>query len=131
VANFIHGHFSGGHPSPEYLCWMAMKKRCYYKKAVDYQDYGGRGIKVCSRWKDSFAAFLADVGPRPSSLHTLERKNPNGDYTPLNVRWATRREQAQNRRNTVRVGTLCLSEWARRRGIPVSTAWRWRQEGRI
>ena len=101
-ARTIHGHASGGSPSPEYVSWRAMIMRCYIKNVRGYKDYGGRGIKVCKKWRDNFAAFLEDLGKRPAGM-TLDRINNSGDYTPKNCRWATPQQQALNRRNTIMV----------------------------
>lgn len=107
-----------------YPVWCAMKRRCENKAAKAYPDYGGRGIKVCDRWRSSFAAFLADIGDRPSSTHTLERKNNDGDYEPGNVVWATHLQQGNNKRNNrlIRIDgtTQTLAEWARVAGITES-----------
>jgi hypothetical protein len=105
----------------EYRCWIAMRSRCNNPKDHRYRWYGARGIRVCERW-GSFAAFLADVGPRTSPVHTIDRFPDNdGDYEPGNVRWATRSEQQQNTRQTRKLThggvTASLSEWARRLGI--------------
>lgn len=85
--------------TPEHIAWQQMKNRCLNSRAQDYHYYGGRGIKVCERWK-TFANFLADMGRRPSSFHTLDRKNVNGNYNKRNCRWATRKQQSQNRTDT-------------------------------
>ncbi len=83
--------------SPEYRSWQMMKNRCLNPKARDYPYYGGRGIKICKRWINSFDAFLQDMGRKPTSLHTIDRKNTDGHYTVRNCRWATRQEQSRNR----------------------------------
>ena len=85
--------------TPEYAAWQGMRARCHRKTHADYQEYGGRGIVVCERWLGSFSAFLADVGLRPSPRHSLDRRNNDGNYEPGNVRWATAKEQANNRRS--------------------------------
>src|SRR5688500_2796112 len=97
-----------------------MKTRCSNVKSDRYPFYGGRGIRVCERWAD-YDAFIADVGRKPSPLHTLERINNDGHYEPGNIRWATKKEQARNRRSTRVVAGVSLTEAAERHGISAST----------
>lgn len=86
-----------------------------------YPRYGGRGIKVCDRWRHSFENFLADLGPAPSPEHQLDRINNDGNYTPTNCRWATRSQQIRNSSKARRLSfggqTLHVGEWAKKLGI--------------
>lgn len=112
----------GGTGTPEHKIWLGMKRRC---KDLNDRNYGGRGIMVCERWEKSFEAFLADMGPRPSPEHSIDRyPDQNGNYEPGNCRWATRSQQARNMRVNVLIErngeTLCLAEWAERFGMSPS-----------
>lgn len=104
----------------EYGVWMSMKSRCSNPRSASYKSYGARGIKVCARWL-SFENFIADMGRRPSSKHTLDRINTNGNYEPANCRWADQLQQAQTRTNVRMINafgeTLTAAMWARRTGI--------------
>lgn len=99
-----HGHARQNEPRhPLYHTWAHMVERCHDPRRAGYQWYGARGIKVCERWRRDFTAFLADMGPRPSPKHSLDRINNDGDYEPGNVRWATAKEQRANQRAPARV----------------------------
>lgn len=116
----------GGTGSPEHAAWNAMIQRCSNERNKHYKDYGGRGITVCNRWRSSFADFLADMGPRPSADHSIDRfPNNDGNYEPGNCRWATRFEQHANKRSNHYIDfagqRLMVSEWAKRLGCTPGT----------
>lgn len=108
--------------TPEFNAWVNMRLRCNNPNNTSYPNYGGRGIRVCQRWANDFAAFLEDMGERPSPRHTLERADNSKDYSPENCRWATWEEQGRNKRNnhylTHDQETLTIAEWSERTGIP-------------
>lgn len=110
----------GMRKSREYSTWSAMRGRCCNPSHKDFPSYGGRGISVCPEWVASFSAFYEHVGPRPVGT-TLDRIDGRGNYEPGNVRWATLREQAQNRDCTTIVrtpsGTMALVDYARMIGL--------------
>ena len=111
--------------SPEYQAWNGMKHRCLNPNYHAYKKYGAIGVRVCDRWRDSFEAFYADMGPRPSSWHSLDRINPWGDYEPGNCRWALPIEQGSNRKVTRHLEhdgqTKTTAEWAEAKGMDVRT----------
>lgn len=110
--------------APEYMVWSCLITRCTNTNSQDYQDYGGRGISVCDRWRD-FSNFFGDMGPRPSTAHSIDRIKNELGYSKENCRWATPVEQATNKRNnrliTAHGRTLTLGQWARELGIPSNT----------
>lgn len=114
------GHTRGMKRTPTYLCWRNMISRCTNKNRPDYQYYGGRGISVCDRWKESFGCFLSDMGERPKNM-SIDRIDNSLGYSPKNCRWATSDEQMQNTRATRRITfngeTMGLTAWARKVGI--------------
>lgn len=106
--------------TPEYQVWASMLKRCQNPKAHSYRLYGGRGIAVCAEWQ-SFTTFLADMGLRPSPVHSIERINNNGNYEKNNCKWATAAEQANNKVNSRfyewNGQRLTTSQWASQLGV--------------
>lgn len=101
--------------SPTYITWISIKSRCSLPKTSGYENYGGRGIAVCARWKSSFENFLEDMGEKPDGT-SIERKDNDGDYEPGNCKWATSKEQNRNRRSNRKITyngeTKILIEWA-------------------
>lgn len=115
----------GMHGTREYFVWKGIKQRCLDKNSVSYHNYGGRGVTICDRWREDFAAFLADMGPAPSRRHTVEREDNDKGYEPGNCRWATRGEQSRNKRDnrllTFKGKTQTVTDWAAELGINKST----------
>lgn len=110
--------------SMTYKSWRSMLQRCTRPRHNEFRLYGGRGIRVCERWR-AFENFLADMGERPSHQHSLDRIDNDGNYEPGNCRWATAKEQTRNRRVTrmltFRGATRSLSDWAELIGMPRHT----------
>lgn len=108
---------------PMWNMWRMMLRRCERPANHNYQYYGGRGIRVCTRWRESFAAFVEDMGPRPSGRHSVDRIDNDGDYEPGNCRWATQSEQLDNRpatvvyRATLAGRTARVAQWCRVLGV--------------
>lgn len=122
-----HGHSFKASKTSEYRTWGAMKSRCLNPKNKYYYNYGGRGIKICSRWlgNKGFEHFLSDMGPKTSDKHSLDRIKNNKNYTPKNCRWATKYEQERNKRSniwfTYNGERRILKDWARILGINYGT----------
>lgn len=131
VATFRHGHNCRGKRSTEYEIWAGLKSRCLNKKNKLYPYYGGRGIKVCSRWLD-FNNFISDMGFRPKDK-TLDRIDNSMGYNKENCRWASKAEQSRNKRNNININIdgkiLCLKDAALLYGVRYKTAWRRFRDG--
>lgn len=125
--NTTHGHAG----TPEYETWQGMKNRCCNKNAPVYKNYGGRGITLCDKWQ-TFEGFLEDMGKRPNGC-TLERLDNNKGYEKSNCVWATIEQQARNTRQnkfiTFNGETLCMTDWAKKTGIPYPTIQDRRRKG--
>jgi hypothetical protein len=119
-AHKTHG-FTNKQRESGYGCWASMKQRCLDPNSISYPHYGARGIKICDRWLESFKNFYADMGPRPSLKHSIERKNNDGNYEPQNCVWATGLEQAFTKSNVIHVmfegKKVVLAEAIRKSGL--------------
>lgn len=115
----------GRSDSPEYRTWSTMKSRCYNKNNKSYYGYGALGITVCDEWRDNFQQFYDDMGPRPSSKHSIDRIDNSKGYSKENCRWATIDQQANNRSNNIVLiyneKTQNLAQFAREYGISSKT----------
>ena len=110
--------------TPEYRSWVGLRNRCMNPKNKQYPEYGGRGITVCERWQ-KFEHFYADMGPKPSPQHSVDRIDNDKGYDPANCRWATQTQQGNNKRSNVLLTfggvTMTLTEWARHIGVKETT----------
>lgn len=113
--------------SQEYTAYLNMILRCYNPKARGYERYGAKGIKVCSKWLQCFANFYSDMGTKPTSKHSLDRIDNKKGYSPENCRWATSKEQSENRRNTIWLEfngkRMTATSWAKEVGLPVTSVY--------
>lgn len=109
----------------EYRAWQTMRLRCTNPANAAWPDYGGRGITVCDRWMNDPAVFLADMGPKPSPKHEIDRIDNDGPYSPENCRWVPRKINDRNRRSNRLIThdgkTLTVAEWSERTGLGEST----------
>lgn len=126
-----HGATMNGKKTPTYETWRGMKMRCDMPNNVAYHRYGGRGIKICDRWRD-YGNFLADMGERPEGM-TLDRVDADGDYCPENCRWADKADQSRNR-TTTRVfqtpeGPMTTTDLQARFGVSAKNVGRWARWG--
>ncbi len=121
IRRYRHGYKTAGKYSSEYSIWSNIRARCRNQNNTQYRSYGGRGIEVCERWATDFLNFLADMGRRPSPDHSIDRIDNDGNYEPGNCRWATRSEQARNRRSSRFIEfngkSMTLAAWADESGV--------------
>lgn len=115
----------GRHGTPEYRSWHGMLQRCHDVNATAYPQYGGRGISVCDEWRRSFAAFIGDMGEKPTPRHSIDRIDNSGNYCKENCRWSTSSEQCSNTRRNRFIASqgmkMTIAQWARHTGLHVST----------
>lgn len=124
LSNIKHGHAQNEELSRTYTSWKNMKSRCTNPSNPNYKNYGGRGITICYRWRNSFPNFLQDMGERPSRL-TIERIKNKLGYYKNNCRWATKKEQNRNKRSnlflTYKGKIQLVIDWVKEYNIPYST----------
>ncbi len=117
-----HGESVQAEHTAEYRAWRSMINRCENPRVNSYKNYGGRGIKVCTRWRHSYGAFLKNLGRKPSEAHSLDRIDVDGGYFPSNCRWSDAKQQARNRRHnfllTYKGETKTLAAWYEEGGLP-------------
>lgn len=137
-----HGHTRNGVRTPEHRAWAAMIQRCCNPRCQEWKNYGGRGIRVCAKWRRSFSAFFADVGARPDPHLSLDRIDNARGYSPGNVRWATSAQQQANKRSSgpvskrpqwigrcreMREAGATYQTIAEKIGFSIGIVWRWLQ----
>lgn len=127
--NTKHGYAKRGEIGPEYRAWTKIKQRCTNQSDKYWKDYGGRGIKMCKRWLNSFENFYKDMGKRPSKRYSIDRIDNDGDYSPKNCRWATAEQQSNNTRRNILITIDGIEktreQWCKFYGIDDSTVtWR-------
>lgn len=126
--NFVQQSYkSWEKKNPIHCIWRGMKRRCYNPNSLSYHLYGGRGVTICERWlgDHGYKNFEHDMGSRPSPKHSIDRKDPDGNYEPSNCRWATKQEQQRNRRanRLLIIGGVskCLTAWAEEYNLEFNT----------
>lgn len=133
--NLTHGMTFRGKTSKEYMIWACIVQRCTNPKNKRYPSYGGRGIKMCERWRHSPSLFVEDMGPRPSERHSVERIDNDGNYEPSNCKWADDYEQANNSRQNVFMTfngkTQTVAEWSREQFVAEQGITMFRIRGRL
>ncbi len=123
--DYLHAPSCSIKSHPLYSTWINMKYRCQKYGSASYKNYGFRGIKVCERWDKSFFHFVSDIGLKPGAKYSLDRVDNDGDYSPDNCRWATSKEQNNNRRTNRQITfegqTKTITEWTKHFGVNQST----------
>jgi hypothetical protein len=121
---------SGVSNHPLWVTWRNIMYRCYKTEDEHYPNYGGRGITVCERWHDP-RNFIADMDPKPGDYYSIDRIDVNGPYSPDNCRWATPKEQSNNKRKKIQIGDEAhtATEWCEMQGIPAYYYWNRRRKG--